>query len=652
MQSKTEEIKVISHPKKHTDADPENIVHQDSNHSFGYFEVQNASCRRTQEDALAWEILDKSVESLTPEEIGQRLWTTHCTLDERFLEQGYEDGTTAISTVYDGKGNIITALLADAASFAAVYDDNDNLLGVVRLNSGTHKPTQAKEKQRIEEVGGTVIWGRVNGSLAVSRAIGDKSLKKAGVCSESTVDMTSINDLANQFKVNREAIKKVQVINTCDGFTDGASEETKEAHEQFLQETLIKTLNTNKQLYEADIARALVNEALENGSRDNITVAIQTITADTPAFLLGVYDGHGGDKASIYVAENIGAEFRKQCALTKESYAAQELSTNKNQSAYLRDNPNLVHDETIEQEIKDPTPLIEQTEIVDDSLGTSDIISQEEKPVPSIPLVEKEFTINSSQDATNEEGEEKEITSSIAPFIKLSPRTDDLIKFAEKDDSNALNTATDQSGVIKYEVKQAVPAIENKLIIGLGEDAINKEVTSPFVAPSDKPSPMTDYLDDSNSSDSALANQEECQLIIEQLLKATQDYQKNLSRKNQEIHGIIESLLSTLNASEKNQATIQEYFKLLNTKEPKKSFTNIAIIEQNKDISTKRFIAGLAIFVATLATGILPGLVLIGLVYACTGKSPLNLFKPASESFKTDLEKIKDEHALYSNPMI
>ncbi len=43
-----------------------------------------------------------------------------------------------------------------------------------------HKPDREDERQRIEELGGCVVWfggWRVNGSLAVSRAIGDYEQK-------------------------------------------------------------------------------------------------------------------------------------------------------------------------------------------------------------------------------------------------------------------------------------------------------------------------------------------------------------------------------------------------------------------------------------------------------------------------------------------
>lgn len=44
--------------------------------------------------------------------------------------------------------------------------------------STDHKPTLDSERQRIESAGGYVSWGRVNGNLALSRAIGDFEFKR------------------------------------------------------------------------------------------------------------------------------------------------------------------------------------------------------------------------------------------------------------------------------------------------------------------------------------------------------------------------------------------------------------------------------------------------------------------------------------------
>merc|ERR1712216_267382 len=44
-----------------------------------------------------------------------------------------------------------------------------------------HRPTDKKEQLRVEAEGGHVARGRVNGQLAVSRALGDHYLKTSGV---------------------------------------------------------------------------------------------------------------------------------------------------------------------------------------------------------------------------------------------------------------------------------------------------------------------------------------------------------------------------------------------------------------------------------------------------------------------------------------
>ena len=47
----------------------------------------------------------------------------------------------------------------------------------VKFATLDHKPTNADERARIEAAGGHVTQGRVNGQLAVSRALGDFELK-------------------------------------------------------------------------------------------------------------------------------------------------------------------------------------------------------------------------------------------------------------------------------------------------------------------------------------------------------------------------------------------------------------------------------------------------------------------------------------------
>ena len=346
------------------DENPSDKQGSSKEHGFGYFETCNYPKRKTQEDALAWHTLTKqdltptgASAPLSPIEIGHRLWTSYRLLDKADLKPG----TTASTTVYDGRGNLITATLADAVSFAVIYDKNGVPLGVIRLNKVTDKPTNFSEGRRIEEAGGTVRMGRVNWVLAVSRAIGDSPFKGSGVCSEAHIDITNVSKIAKELNINPDNIGSIQVITTCDGFTDGAGTYTqsKEAHEQYLLNALsddrFKAMSDNKapgKMPEDELAKLLAQRAKEDGSVDNISVAIQTLppsalislVPELPlldiilAIFMGVYDGHGGTEASVHVATNIGRIFKEQCALTPEAYAQQEFSVNKNAAAYNRDN--------------------------------------------------------------------------------------------------------------------------------------------------------------------------------------------------------------------------------------------------------------------------------------------------------------------------
>lgn len=81
-------------------------------HGFGLYETIGA--RQSQEDAAfaCWYTKDH-FNPLTPQEIGRRLWTSYHLLNQLGQKQFYS-GTTASTTVYDGRGTLITATLADS----------------------------------------------------------------------------------------------------------------------------------------------------------------------------------------------------------------------------------------------------------------------------------------------------------------------------------------------------------------------------------------------------------------------------------------------------------------------------------------------------------------------------------------------------------
>lgn len=78
--------------------------------------------------------------------------------------------------------------------------------------SHKHKPTDPIEKERIKKVGGYVVLGRVMGSLAVARALGDKDFKKPFNNSEG--DYVSAEPHLNQIDLTPE---DEFLIVSCDG---------------------------------------------------------------------------------------------------------------------------------------------------------------------------------------------------------------------------------------------------------------------------------------------------------------------------------------------------------------------------------------------------------------------------------------------------
>ena len=81
-----------------------------------------------------------------------------------------QSGCTAIVGIVTDK-HVIVANAGDARGILHVG-------GVTKPMSFDHKPTLEKETARIEAAGGCVSMKRVNGDLAVSRALGDFTYKR------------------------------------------------------------------------------------------------------------------------------------------------------------------------------------------------------------------------------------------------------------------------------------------------------------------------------------------------------------------------------------------------------------------------------------------------------------------------------------------
>lgn len=74
--------------------------------------------------------------------------------------------------------------VANVGDTRAVLSKN----GLAERMSQDHKASDSSEVERIKSGGGIVIEGRVGGSLAVTRAFGDHSLKRDGVTAKPFIN--------------------------------------------------------------------------------------------------------------------------------------------------------------------------------------------------------------------------------------------------------------------------------------------------------------------------------------------------------------------------------------------------------------------------------------------------------------------------------
>lgn len=139
--------------------------------------------------------------------------------------------------------------------------------GVPAVCTLDHKPTVPAEKERIQRAGGSVMIHRVNGSLAVSRALGDfeyKNVEGRGpteqlVSPAPEVFIEARNDSEDQF-----------LVLACDGIWDVMSNEdlcTFIHHQMTISDDLEK------------VAASVIDHCLFKGSRDNMSIVLVAFPA-------------------------------------------------------------------------------------------------------------------------------------------------------------------------------------------------------------------------------------------------------------------------------------------------------------------------------------------------------------------------------------
>ena len=108
--------------------------------------------------------------------------------DHKLIEKAFREGFLNLDNEmrkvvvgeYRGGTTAITVMITPDKIIFGNCGDSRGLLcrdGSLKFETADHKPSNEGERRRIEAAGGSVMMQRVNGSLAVSRALGDFEFK-------------------------------------------------------------------------------------------------------------------------------------------------------------------------------------------------------------------------------------------------------------------------------------------------------------------------------------------------------------------------------------------------------------------------------------------------------------------------------------------
>jgi len=190
------------------------------------------------------------------------------TTDKHVLEiakkENWNCGTTVVL-------NIITPThiyIGNAGDSEAVLAKKTGDGFEATLLSHKHKPTDQSEKERIKKAGGHVVFGRVMGSLAVARAIGDKDFKFP--FNKADADFVSADPYVNNLELSLE---NEFLVVACDGLWDKLTY-------QNAVDFVSKCRSEGKAPQET--SKLIVQDSFDRGSLDNITAIVVYLTSPPP----------------------------------------------------------------------------------------------------------------------------------------------------------------------------------------------------------------------------------------------------------------------------------------------------------------------------------------------------------------------------------
>ncbi|KAJ6678282.1 PROTEIN PHOSPHATASE 2C 47-RELATED [Salix viminalis] len=182
--------------------------------------------------------------------------TDHALADTKSIDSS--SGTTVLTALILGR----TMLIANAGDSRAVLSKRGRAVEL----SKDHKPNCSSERQRIERLGGVIYDGYLNGQLSVARALGDWHIKgskgsKSPLSSEPELKEISLTE-EDEF-----------LILGCDGLWDVMSSQCAVT---IVRKELMMHNDPER------CSKALVAEALQRNTCDNLTVLVICFSPDPP----------------------------------------------------------------------------------------------------------------------------------------------------------------------------------------------------------------------------------------------------------------------------------------------------------------------------------------------------------------------------------
>eukprot|EP00595_Chromulina_sp_UTEXLB2642_P001524 CAMPEP_0196766928 /NCGR_PEP_ID=MMETSP1095-20130614/32909_1 /TAXON_ID=96789 ORGANISM="Chromulina nebulosa, Strain UTEXLB2642" /NCGR_SAMPLE_ID=MMETSP1095 /ASSEMBLY_ACC=CAM_ASM_000446 /LENGTH=334 /DNA_ID=CAMNT_0042131993 /DNA_START=108 /DNA_END=1112 /DNA_ORIENTATION=- len=192
----------------------------------------------------------------------------------------------------------VTAIITPDLIMCANAGDSRCIIGTdgeARYLSQDHKPYDLVERTRIVNAGGNVFNDRVDGDLAVSRALGDFQWKSRSDLKPEQQRVSCFPDIMIH---ERKPVDEILVL-ACDGLWDVFSNDDVVS----MALDLFRNGESNMVL----ISEELVDMALNKGSRDNISV----ITVKLPGAKIGSAELGGVTKRRADRNRDYYAEFNQ-----------------------------------------------------------------------------------------------------------------------------------------------------------------------------------------------------------------------------------------------------------------------------------------------------------------------------------------------------